>query len=112
MSAALCPVLRGTLRSDGATTTLDWELRPIRNTVGLLGGWVIVIVVWSVWLIRHTLYASEPLTALWIFWTALVAATVSAAVIGWKKGGAALITTVPWLQKLAAGDPHLADDWG
>jgi len=105
-SACFCPVLRGRLVADDTGCRLDWKVALPRFTVGLLGGWGLIAVVWAGWLIPR-LFTGEAHVSWLLWWAIPVVGALTALYVGHINGHAALLTAGPYLRQVARNPvPH------
>lgn len=100
-ASCFSPVLRGPLQAEGARTRVAWRRAWPGFTVGLLGLWVTVLLVWFVaiaWQISEG-YVDAGAVFWWCF---LAAATASAPLLGWRYGGPELDEAEAWVRQMAS----------
>src|SRR5690606_18507123 len=99
-ASCFSPVLRGRMEAEGGRTRIAWRRGWPGFTVGLLGMWASVLLVWLgviAWQV-----ASGYVDAGAIFWWCfLTAVTASAPALGLRFGGPALEEAERWVRQTA-----------
>lgn len=107
-ASCFSPVLRGPMETDGGRTRVAWRRTWPRFTVGLLGLWVAVLLVWLVAIAWQIANGYVDVGA--VFWWCFLAATTAAApLIGWRFGARELDEAEAWIRRTAAVTAE--EDW-
>lgn len=107
-AACFSPVLRGRMVAEGARTRIVWRRSLPGFTLGVIGLWAAVLLVWFVGIVYQLTQGHVDAGAIF-WWCVLAGGTVAGPALGFRYGGPALDDAERWVRESASA--AVEEDW-